>query len=133
MMGQNQLDAQATAAGAFGGSRHGIAQAEAAKGYQQQALDKVGALRQQGYNTAMTNAFNAASGIQNAGQQAFNMGQQLNQNQMAQGALQQVAMQRLLDAGKSQFRGETGAPTNALSTFTAGITGCLKCKVSRVI
>ena len=47
LMGQNQLDAQAQAAGAFGGSRHGIAQAEALKGYQQQALDKVGALRQQ--------------------------------------------------------------------------------------
>ena len=123
LMGQNQLDAQATSAGAFGGSRHGIAQAEALKGYQQQALDKVGALRQQGYNTSMANAFNAASGLQNAGQQAFNMGQALNQNQMSQGALQQAAMQRLLDAGKAQFRGQVGAPTQALSTYTAGITG----------
>ena len=47
-IGLNTLGAQADAAGAYGGSRHGIAMAEAAKGYQQQALDKVGALRQQG-------------------------------------------------------------------------------------
>ena len=122
-MGLNQIGAQAQSAGAYGGSRQGIAEAEALKGFNQQALDQTARLRQQGFNTSMANAFNAASGLQNVGQQAFNMGQALNQNQMAQGALQQAAMQRLLDAGKSQFRGQTGAPNQALGTFTAGITG----------
>ncbi len=123
LIGQNQLDAQAGAAGAFGGSRHGIAQAEALKGYQQQALDKVGALRQQGYNQAMNNAFTAASGLQGAGQQAFDMGMGVQNQQMKQGMMQQAAMQQLIDAAKGQYGGYTGQPNQALNTFAGGLTG----------
>lgn len=122
LIGQNQLDAQAEAAGAFGGSRHGVAQAEALKGYQQQALDKVGALRQQGYNQAMANAFTAAQGLQGAGQQAFNMGNQLQQNQMAQGAMQQQMMQNLINMGKQQYAGFTGQPSQNLNTMLSAIS-----------
>ena len=122
LMGQNQLDAQAQAAGAFGGSRHGIAQAEALKGYQQQALDKVGALRQQGYQQSMNNAFNAAQGLQNVGNQAFNMGNTLQQNQMAQGAMQQQMMQNLINAGKQQFAGYLGQPQQNLNTMLSTIS-----------
>ena len=50
---QNQLSAQAGAAGAFGGSRHGIAEAELATDTQQQMLDQAAKLRQQGFNTAL--------------------------------------------------------------------------------
>lgn len=50
---QNQLSAQAGAAGAFGGSRHGIAEAELAKSTQQQMLDQAAKLRQQGFTTAL--------------------------------------------------------------------------------
>ena len=122
-IGMNTIDAQAQAAGAFGGSRHGVQGAEAMKGYQQQALDKVGALRQQGYNTAMNNAFTSASGLQNAGQQAFNMGQAVQQQQGRQGALQQAAMQSLIDAGRKQFAGYAGQPTQAMNAFAQGLTG----------
>jgi hypothetical protein len=50
---QNTLGAQAQAAGAFGGSRHGIAEAELAKATQQQMLDQAAKLRAQGFNTAL--------------------------------------------------------------------------------
>jgi hypothetical protein len=50
---QNQLSAQAGRAGAFGGSRHGIAEAELAKSTQQQMLDQAAKLRQQGFTTAL--------------------------------------------------------------------------------
>lgn len=50
---QNTLGAQAQAAGAFGGSRHGIAEAELAKSTQQQMLDQAAKLRAQGFNTAL--------------------------------------------------------------------------------
>lgn len=50
---QNQLSAQAGAAGAFGGSRHGIAEAELATNTQQQMLDQAAKLRAQGFNTAL--------------------------------------------------------------------------------
>lgn len=121
-MAMNNLDAQAQKAGAFGGSRHGIAMAELGKGYQQQALDKVGALRQQGYNQAMNNAFNAASGLQSAGQQAFGMGQAINQQQMQQGAMQQQMMQNLINATKGQYSGYTGQPQQGLNTLLSTIS-----------
>ena len=121
-MAMNNLDAQAQKAGAFGGSRHGIAMAELGKGFNQQALDKVGALRQQGYGQAMNNAFNAASGLQNAGQQAFNMGQAVNQQQMQQGAMQQQMMQNLINATKGQYAGVTGGPAAGLQSLLGAIS-----------
>lgn len=49
----NLQGAQAQRAGAFGGSRQGIAEAETRIGYGQQALDAASRLRQQGYQTAL--------------------------------------------------------------------------------
>lgn len=122
MMGQNVLGAQAQAAGAFGGSRHGVAEAEALKGYQQQALDQVGALRQQGYQQSMNNAFNAASGLQNVGNQAFGMGNTLADRQMQQGQMQQAAMQNIINAGKQQYAGFTGQPQQNLNALLSTIS-----------
>lgn len=122
-IGLNTLGAQASQAGAFGGSRHGVAMAEAAKGYQQQALDAVGSLNQQGYNQAMNNAFQSAAGLQNVGQQAFGYGQSIQQQQMQQGALQQAAMQSLIDAAKGQYAGYTGAPQQGLNTLLSSVYG----------
>lgn len=121
-MGMNTLDAQAQAAGAFGGSRHGIQGAEAMKGYQQQALDKVGQLNQQGYNTAMQNAFQQAAGLQGIGQQAFNMGQAITNQQMQQGTMQQQLMQNLLNQAKTQYGGYTGQPQQGLNTMLSTIS-----------
>jgi hypothetical protein len=122
-IGLNTLDAQASQAGAFGGSRHGVAMAEAAKGYQQQALDAVGALNQQGYNQAMNDAFRSAQGLQGAGQQSFGYGQAIQNQQMQQGAMQQQLMQNLINAGKQQFGGYAGQPNQAMNTFMSGISG----------
>jgi hypothetical protein len=52
-LGQQNLDAQAQAANAFGGSRHGIAQAESMKGYTQQMADAAARMRQQGFQTQL--------------------------------------------------------------------------------
>lgn len=121
-MGLNQIGSQAQSAGAFGGSRQAIAEAEALKGFNQQALDQVSRLNQQGYQQSMNNAFNAAQGLQNAGQQAFNMGNQLQQNQMMQGAMQQQMMQNLINAGKQQYAGFTGSPQDGLNTMLSTIS-----------
>ena len=121
-MGLNQIGAQAQGAGAYGGSRQGIAEAEALKGFNQQALDQVSRLNQQGYQQSINNAFNAASGLQNVGNQAFNFGNQLQQNQMQQGAMQQQMMQNLINAGKQQFAGFTGQPQQNLNTLLSTIS-----------
>ncbi len=120
-MGLNQVGAQAQGVGAFGGSRQGIMEAETLKGFQQQALDKVGALRQQGFDSAMNNAFRSAQGLQGVGSQAFNMGQAINQQQLQQGQMQQAMMQSLIDAAKGQYQQYADAPTNKLGLPLAAL------------
>ena len=120
-MGLNNIGAQAQRSGAYGGSRQGIMEAEALKGFQQQALDKVGALRQQGFNNAMNNAFRSAQGLQGIGSQAFNMGQAINQQQIQQGAMQQQMMQNLINAAKNQYNQFAAAPTNKLGLPLAAL------------
>ena len=69
----------------------------------------------------MNNAFNAAQGLQGAGQQAFGMGQDI-QEPINAGAMQQDAMQRLI-AGKTQYAGYAGQPQAGLNTMMSGLTG----------
>tara|TARA_R100001509_G_scaffold92633_1_gene53553 strand:- start:2243 stop:3151 length:909 start_codon:yes stop_codon:yes gene_type:complete len=120
-MAMNNLDAQAQQAGAFGGSRHGIAMAELGKGFNQQALDQVSRLRQQGYNQSMNDAFRAAQGLQSAGQQSFGYGQAIQNQQMQQGSMQQALMQQLINAAKGQYGGYTDAPMNKLQLPLAAL------------
>ena len=53
-MEQMQRSAQAGAAGAFGGSRHGIAEAETSRAYAEQAAQTAAGLRQAGFDRATT-------------------------------------------------------------------------------
>ena len=129
-IGLNTLGAQAQQARAFGGSRHGIAEAEALKGYQQQAMDKVAALRQQGFNTALgasqadlQRQLGAAGQMAGLGQQSFGYGQAIQNQQMQQGAMQQQMMQNLINAAKQQYAGYAGQPNQAMNTFMSGISG----------
>ena len=94
----NQLGAQATQARAFGGSRHGIAEAETRKGYTQAAADAAAQMRQQGFNTAL-GAAQAQAAAQTAANQfgataGMNVQQQNFANQLAAlGARQGAASQ----------------------------------------
>lgn len=147
---QNTLGAQAQKAGAFGGSRHGIAEAELAKGTQQQMLDQAARLRQQGFNTAlgaaqadMASQLGAAgqsagiagqaagmggqlagmgSALSGLGQTSFGYGQAIQNQQMQQGAMQQQMMQNLINAAKGQYSGYTGAPAQGLNTLLQTIS-----------
>lgn len=125
---QNTLGAQAQAAGAFGGSRHGVAEAELAKSTQQQMLDQAARLRQQGFNTALSAAqadlgrqLGAASQLGNLGSQSFNYGQAINQQQAQQGAMQQQLMQNLINASKGQYDNFANAPMNKLQLPLAAL------------
>ena len=94
----NQLGAEATQARAFGGSRHGIAEAETRKSYAQQAADTAAQMRQQGFNTAL-GAAQAQAAAQTAANQfgataGMNVQQQNFANQLAAlGARQGAASQ----------------------------------------
>jgi len=120
-MGLNNIGAQAQRSGAYGGSRQGVMEAEALKGFNQQALDQVSRLNQQGFNNAMNNAFRSAQGLQGIGSQAFNMGQAINQQQIQQGAMQQQMMQNLINAARNQYNQFAAAPTNKLGLPLAAL------------
>jgi len=129
-MGMNNLAAQAQQAKAFGGSRHGIAMGELGKSFNQQALDQAARLRQQGFTTAlgasqadMATQLGAAGQLAGLGQQAFNYGKDIQNQQMVQGALQQQLSQALIDAAKGQYAGYTGAPSNALQQIISALAG----------
>ena len=164
----NQMGAQASAANAFGGSRHGIAEAETRKGFADKATQAVSGLRQAGFtqaqqaaqadiNTAQQAAManmgarnvasqygagnqmssqqqnianqiaaqnmrmGAGSQLGQLGQQAFNTGQTIQQNQQQQGLMQQGLQQALIDAARGQYAGYTGAPNQALSAPLAAL------------
>ena len=85
----NQMGAQASAANAFGGSRHGVAEAETRRGFADQAARTVSGLRQAGFQNAQQLAgqdaaartqaalANQAAGLQ-AGTTSAQLAQQAN-------------------------------------------------------
>jgi len=128
LMAQNQLGAQATQAGAFGGSRQGIAEAETNRAYADQAARTAAQLRQQGYTQAQDIALrDVGVGLQQAQQLGslsdlgFGMGQGIQQQQMQQGLQQQVLNQALIDAARQQYSGYTGAPMQSLQAPLAAL------------
>ena len=121
-MATNTMDAQATQAGAFGGSRHGIANAATNEGFARQGANMFGNLQSQGFNTALGAAQNQQNiGLQGAGQlgnlanMGFGFGQQITGQQAQQGGLQQGMQQMLIDAAKGQFQGYANSPMQSLA------------------
>ena len=141
LMAQNVGGAQASAANAFGGSRQGIAEAETNRAFADQAARTASGLRQTGYQNAQTmerqaqmqNQQAGLSGAQqrlNAGQQlgslsnlGFGMGQTIQNRMDQQGAMQQALQQQLINAGKQQYAGYTGAPAQSLQYLLSAVGG----------
>jgi hypothetical protein len=90
-MAQNQLAGQAVQAGAFGGGREGVQQAEMERG----RLASIGQAQQQGFQTAL----GAAQNQQQIGLQA---GQQLGQLGVQQQAMSQADINQLMASGGLQ-------------------------------
>lgn len=120
-MAMNQLGAQATQARAFGGSRQGVAEAQTNAGFIKQLADTAAQQRQQGFNTALSAGQDQQRMLSQLAGQGFNFGQQIGQQQMQQGTLQQGLMQSLIDAARSQYGGYTGAPMASLSAPMAAL------------
>jgi hypothetical protein len=120
-MAMNQLGAQATAAGAFGGSRLGVAEGVLGGEYGRMAGDIAAQQRQAGFDTALRAAqgqqgigLQAAGQLGNLAQTGFGMGMGITQQQMQQGLMQQALNQQLIDAARAQYGGFTGAPQQSL-------------------
>ena len=120
-MAFNELGAQATRAGAFGGSRHGVAQGELSRGLTQQMGNIAAQQRLGGFQNAQAmaqqdihNRMQQAAQLGALGQQSFGYGQQIQSGLAQQGQMQQALQQALIDAAKGQFAGYTGAPATSL-------------------
>lgn len=120
-MQQNTLGAQASKAGAFGGSRHGVAEGTMMGDYGRAFGDMAAQQRQAGFNTALGAAQNQQGMMSQLAGQGFGFGQQLNAQQMGQGNQLQVMMQDLINAAKGQYGGFTGAPNQALTLPLAAL------------
>ena len=131
----NQLGAQASARGAFGGSRDAIMQSENNRNYGQQMANTSAQMRQAGYanaqqmagqdiQTGLAGSANRQNAATNLGQLAnlgFGQGMALQQQSMQQGALEQGINQLILDAAKNQYAGYTGAPGQAVQMNSAAL------------
>jgi len=133
LLAQNNMGAQATAANAFGGARHGIAESETNRGFADRAAAMSGQLRQQGYSNSQQMARQAQMQNQQAqlqGQQqrmgaasqlgtlsnlGFGMGQQIDAQMQNQGLQQQAVQQAVIDAAKARYAGYTAQPNQALN------------------
>lgn len=136
-MQQEANKAAAARAGAFGGSRQGLVEAETNAASQRAIGDLSANLGMQGFNTAaqlaqgdIANRFTGASGmlsgagaLQNAGTGGFNMANTLQQQQAAQGLLQQQMQQQLLNDAMGQFYGFANSPLNYVNMMGQSLSG----------
>lgn len=136
-MQQEANKANAARAGAFGGSRQGLVEAETNAAAQRAIGDLSANLNMQGFNTAaqlaqgdIANQFTGASGmlsgagtLGNLGTAGFNMGNTLQQQQFQQGLMQQQMQQQLLNDAMQQFYGYANSPLNYLNTIGGALSG----------
>jgi hypothetical protein len=122
-MAINDTGMAATRAGAFGGSRHGVAESLTNQGYAQQGANTFANLQQQGFNTALSAAQNQQNIQSGLAGQGFGFGQNIGNQQWQQGQAQQNINQDLINAIRGQFGGFTGQPTAGLNTYMGGVAG----------
>lgn len=120
-MALNNVGAQAGTVGAYGGSRHGIAEAETNRAFLDQAGTMAGNMAMQGWQ----NALGAAQGQQGINaqlaRQGFDRGRTLNADMAGVGAQQQALQQMLIDAARAQFSQWATAPQQALQLPLAAV------------
>ena len=125
---ENALNYQAGRAGAFGGSRHGVALGEFGKGVMQNLGTQTAQMRQQGYQNAqqmaqqdIQNRMAQAQQLAGLGQQSFGYGQQIQSGLAQQGQAQQALQQAMIDAAKAQYAGFQNAPASSLGYVSAAL------------
>ena len=132
-MALNQVGQGAAAAGAFGGSRHGVAQGETNRGFADAAARAAGQLNQSGYQQAMADAMNigqrnqgaadanlnrqlqAARQMQSSGQARMQQDLQYANALAGSGAAQRDRDQATKDLNLADFYEQMNHPMNMLS------------------
>lgn len=118
-LAEQNLGAQATAANAFGGSRHGVAQGVMAGEYGRMAGDIAAQQRMQAFDKSQDLALRGAAGLGTVGQQAFGMGQATQAAVGQQGEFMRALQQQIIDAAKGQYAGAAGTPLAGLGALSS--------------
>lgn len=124
----------AEAASAFGGSRHGLVEADLYDNFNRNAGELTSNVMHQGFNTAanyagqdiantMQGQSTAASGLAGLGGQQFGIGQAINQSQAQEGAQQQAMIQAIMDLAGGQFGDQMAHPQNMLNVVLSALSG----------
>jgi len=106
----NQMDASATAAKAFGGSRHGIAEAGTREGYAKQAGDLVSGLQERAFTQALQSAQFDIGNVQQAREAAAARAQAANaanyQGQFQAAGIQSAAANAMAGLAGQQLQSQ---------------------------
>jgi hypothetical protein len=126
----NEVGANADAAGAFGGSRHGLVESQIYDRSNRNIGDLAAGMNREGFldqanlaNTQINQQQNAAGGLLNTAGQGFNFGESITGRQQQDGTQQQNLIQQILNGGNSQFDQYTNSPLNGLNTQLAALGG----------
>ncbi len=119
----NLIGDQAEAAGAFGGSRHGLMEGEFLSGYNQNVGDITADLMMRGYDSAAgmsrQDMMSGAQGMYSLAKDYYNLGNDITDRQMNAGNMQQMLLQQLLTGGAQQYESLISSPQDMLSLFAA--------------
>ena len=147
-MALNNVGAQAQGAGAFGGSRQGVAEAETNNNFARQAAAMTAGLNQAGYQNAQQqaqfdignnfaaqnqnnannfaatqNMMGGANQLANLSQQGFDYSNKINENMMNTGNAQQNLIQQIINSANGQYGDIAQYPQNMLNLPVAALGG----------
>ncbi len=129
-IGLNDIRGRAAAAGAYGGNRAQLAEADWRDSITQQANETVSRLLQQGYDLSAGYGLQRLDQISNTGAQlvnaaptGYNLGQNAMNQQFAMGSQQQRLAQSVLDQAGMQTENFLNYPQQSLNTALAGVAG----------
>lgn len=126
----NMVKGNAAQSNAYGGSRHGLVEAELIDRYGRAEDEQLARLLQQGFDTtaglgAQELGFmqSGAGGLMNLGNTQFNIGQQVAQGQLQAGTMQQQLLQAILGGSAGQYGQYANYPTQQLGTLLSALSG----------
>lgn len=124
------IKAQAAQAGAYGGARHGLVEAEYMDDYGQQENEVISRLLQDSFvtsadlaSTSLGHTAGASSGLIESAPVGFNMGTAATSGVERAGTIQQQLLQSILRQAGAQYEGYANYPNTALGTAMAGLQG----------
>ena len=113
----------AIAAGAFGGSRHGVAEGVATGEYNRNVGDVTAQLMSQGYGQAMDtmrgDMSTAASGMIGLGKDYYNIGNNIADRTAASGQAERTLWQQILDMGNQEYSNYMQNPFQMIELYSA--------------